>query len=234
MSEEKVVNLEDAKEEKVEEQQNGAAEQKPQFKTVDEALQYEIYKLYKQSKDDEEYDMCISDRFNSLDFVPAFKDAINSYRNDVIICDRLYHKRFCVEGTRPVHTMPEEATKLADEFVSFTQTIDWKSQDAEYMENVQKKIADYQEKLKAPEMQPQLKDVATWLYKNEMLDKEYLVMPVSDIPDQALLNISGVIAKFVTAYFLTMRFVLNGKFRIKVFPVHSGDYIDIVAQIEIA
>lgn len=227
MSEEKVTD----KPSEVVSEQTPETKQKPEFKTVGEALEYEIFEMYKQARDSGEFDVCISDRFNSLDFVSAFKDAINSYRNDVVICDRLYHKRFCTEGKRPTHTLPEAAVKLSDEFVEYTKVIDWDNKDVEYMEQVKNKIADYQEKLKAPEMQPQLTEVETWTYKNEILDNEYLVIPVKDIPDQALMNIASVVGRFVMTYFLSMRFVLDGNFQIKIFPVHSGDYVDMVAQI---
>ena len=236
MSEEKVTNLETVESEVVNqptdvESVDVGDNKENKYSTVDEALQHEIYRLMLQAKQDEKIDVCTTDRYNSADFIPAFKDSVYAYRTDIVLCDRLYHKNVCSKSTRKAQTLTDEARKLSDEFVAYTKGIDWTNTSEEYSAKVKETIAEYQERLKAPEMQPQSKDVDVLVYKNDVQGRDFLVTPVNEIPDENLLHTCGVMAKFALAYFLTMRYIFDANFQIKVFPVQSGDYVDIVAQI---
>jgi hypothetical protein len=202
----------------------------PAFTTMDKALQYELFTRLKQLRDGEELDeYCIIDRFNSADFIYALRDGLYAYREDVILCERLYLKSKCNTETKQQYVLPEKAREIAKEFTDYVKNIDFTKLTEEETTVTEAKLKEYQATINSDEMKPQLEDVPVLVFPDN--GTNLLVSPLKDIEDGALDSYCGILAKFVLTYFLSMRIMLSTNFVIHVTPVKNGEYIDIIAMI---
>ena len=175
----------------------------------------------------EENDFCVVDRINSFNFVDVFKDAINSYRQDVVLCERLYFKDKCISVKRPIYNITDEMRQVYTEFIDFSE----KELSGDITDNTMKKFEEYQDKLET--VSPDIQEIDVLMYKSGYNGEGYMVVPLKEIPDESLKQICTMISRFIFEYFLTLKFVVANNYSISIFPVNSGDYVDITAMFKV-
>lgn len=168
----------------------------------------------------------VIDRVKTMDFNFVFRDSVNSYRIDTVLCERLYKNEFCSKIKYPEMELPKESSELYENII--------KSMDEILKEDVtdesQLKIKEYEEQLK--EHPPEIIEKEILVYTNSMIDPGYPVVQLKDIDDSVLDIVYKKIAIFVCHYFFTMQFILTDNYKINLFSVDNEDYVDIMAMIE--
>jgi hypothetical protein len=200
-----------------------------------ELLYQSLSNRIKELKNSED-EFCIIDRQRSDSFIEVFRDGLYSYKKNCAICERLYFKSVCQDTKIPTLSAPDEAQDLYKEFIKYTSSltdIDKMSPDEQSAAEV--KLKEFRDKLSSSDMKPQVIEKDTLCYRNEFSEnKEYIVVPLKDIPDANLEFLLRTISQFTIAYFLGTRLIFpTNDIVIKVFPTKYDDYIDIVAMLEV-
>lgn len=196
-----------------------------------EALGEKIYQRIKELSEVEEF--MIVNRVATKDFLKVFKESSLDYRDDVILCERLYTKNACQNDKKTVYAASDEEIKIYNEYQEFAaslsnvkflfdKTPDELQQDAD-------KLKAFQEKLKGIKLEES--SVDTMVYKTPFNDEGYLVSALKEINDETLLLLCKNMAVFIISYFNCMHLSVNSEYQICIFSVRADDYTDIVAKV---
>jgi hypothetical protein len=174
-------------------------------------------------------DFLVTNRAVPNAFAKVYKDAVASYSEDVLLCERFFKSSACKDGTRPVHSLTPEQTALYQEFNDFitNETLKQEMGEGEYARATEGFI----ERLNA--MVPEITEVPVRLFT--LPDGfEILVEAVKDASPDGIAVLCERASALVLTYFMAVNFIYGDPYSFTVFPVEYPNYTDLLVKFSIA
>jgi hypothetical protein len=168
---------------------------------------------------------CVVDRTASKDYHNVLKDTFGTYSSNAICIERLFKKDSCEIVNVPMYEISDEARVLYEEFTEFMNT-------ADSVKDVEK-INEYSIRLQ--DMPPKVVDKPMYVYKGLYGNPDFRnLVPLEEIPADALMVVSDIIASHAFYTFNTMYLFLSN-INYEIDMINTGDiyedYADVLIQI---